>query len=350
MISPLISIIIPVYNTGKYIAACIDSICNQTYHNWELILVDDGSTDNSPSLCDKYASQDLRIKVIHKPNGGLVSARNVGYDVASGEWMMYIDGDDWIDVETCEKLVKSINNYPDVDVVFWKYLQDLNGKPIIGKIEWQCNTKLRVYDDCVELARNVLIYSSGIATAYCKLIRTEYARQHDIKHASSLRQGSEGVEFSLRAFYYANKCLFLNEYLYHYRYNPNSISKIINEKNTQYLADCFDKMQEDIMLFKRQEEFQSALYQNVLYGLIAVAIGTYFHPNNKEYYNIRKEKFKTIINTHTIFIKSLKSGSTHGMDLKRRFTIFCIKHNILFMLDFIALIKQLLLKKGIFNY
>lgn len=95
----LISVIVPVYNIEKYINKCIDSIIRQTYKNIELILVDDGSTDNSGKLCDKLASQDTRIKVLHKQNGGVSSARNLGIEKSTGDYICFVDGDDWLEID-----------------------------------------------------------------------------------------------------------------------------------------------------------------------------------------------------------------------------------------------------------
>lgn len=93
----LISIIVPVYNTEKYLDKCIQSVLAQTYTNWELLLIDDGSTDSSGIICDKYAAEDNRIRVFHKENGGVSSARNLGLDNAKGEWISFVDADDWIE-------------------------------------------------------------------------------------------------------------------------------------------------------------------------------------------------------------------------------------------------------------
>lgn len=94
---PKISIIVPVYNVEKYLRKCIDSILNQTFKDFELILIDDGSTDESGKICDEYNLKDNRIKVIHKENGGLSSARNAGLDIAQGEYIGFVDSDDWIE-------------------------------------------------------------------------------------------------------------------------------------------------------------------------------------------------------------------------------------------------------------
>lgn len=96
MQAPLISVIVPIYNVGNYLARCIESIIQQTYKNLEIILVDDGSTDNSSEICDRYEKLDERIRVIHKRNGGLSSARNAGIEIAVGEYLAFVDSDDWI--------------------------------------------------------------------------------------------------------------------------------------------------------------------------------------------------------------------------------------------------------------
>lgn len=101
----LVSIIVPVYKVEKYIHQCVDSIINQTHKNIEIILVDDGSPDNCGKICDEYAEKDSRIKVIHKENGGLSDARNHGIDAASGEWLMFVDSDDFIEPDMAEKLL-----------------------------------------------------------------------------------------------------------------------------------------------------------------------------------------------------------------------------------------------------
>lgn len=98
----LISVIVPVYNVENYLCKCVDSIINQTYNNLEIILVDDGSTDGSASICDEYVLKDSRVKVIHKENGGVSSARNIGIAEASGEYICFVDSDDWLELDYFE--------------------------------------------------------------------------------------------------------------------------------------------------------------------------------------------------------------------------------------------------------
>ena len=103
-----ISVIVPVYNVEKYLSKCIDSILSQTYKNLEIILVDDGSPDSSPKICDKYKERDNRIKVIHKKNGGLASARNAGMDIATGKYIGFVDSDDMIAEDMYEVLLENM--------------------------------------------------------------------------------------------------------------------------------------------------------------------------------------------------------------------------------------------------
>ena len=103
----LVSIVVPVYNVEEYLRECIDSICTQTYENIEIILVDDGSTDTSPEICDTYQKIDSRIRAFHKNNGGLSDARNYGLNVATGEYIAFVDSDDYIDESFVKKLLQA---------------------------------------------------------------------------------------------------------------------------------------------------------------------------------------------------------------------------------------------------
>ena len=115
MISPLVSIIIPIYKVEPYLRRCLDSIVNQTYTNLEIILVDDGSPDGCPQICDEYAAKDKRIIVIHKENGGLSDARNAGLDICKGEYISFVDRDDWIGENYIETLVRNaVQNHGDI--------------------------------------------------------------------------------------------------------------------------------------------------------------------------------------------------------------------------------------------
>ena len=118
----LISVVIPVYNVEKYLEKCLDSVVEQTYRNLEIILVDDGSTDNSGAICDRYAQKDSRVVVIHQKNGGLSKARNVGIDTATGKYISFIDSDDYVGSCYIETLYKEIKpNIINLSICFRSY-------------------------------------------------------------------------------------------------------------------------------------------------------------------------------------------------------------------------------------
>ena len=108
---PLISIIVPVYNVEYYLHECLESLVNQTYFNLEIILIDDGSKDASGKICDEYAAKDSRIVVVHQENAGVSQARNCGIEMASGEYIMFVDSDDWVDSDICAVLMDSLSKY-----------------------------------------------------------------------------------------------------------------------------------------------------------------------------------------------------------------------------------------------
>lgn len=125
--TPLISVIVPIYQVEAYLEECLDSILNQTYRQLEIILIDDGSTDRCGDICDRYASQDSRIKVIHQTNQGLSAARNAGMDMATGEFISFIDSDDYIDPHFYEKMVQGFLNYPEAPIIVCLTYKDENG-------------------------------------------------------------------------------------------------------------------------------------------------------------------------------------------------------------------------------
>lgn len=125
MFTPLVSVIVPIYKVEPYLRRCLESIVNQSYRNLEIILIDDGSPDKCPQICDEYAAKDNRIKVIHKENGGLSDARNVGLNICKGQYISFVDSDDWIDEHFFENLLSSTtNNEADIVVASCKYVTD----------------------------------------------------------------------------------------------------------------------------------------------------------------------------------------------------------------------------------
>lgn len=167
---PLISVIVPVYNVQDYLDECIESIIKQTYCDFELLLIDDGSRDNCPNICDKWAQNDLRIRVIHKENGGLSDARNVGLDCAKGEYISFIDSDDFVELNYLEKLYKALQDNPDCAISSCSLWMYKDGKITPPRNSWDFE-EVR-YVEPEEYADKMLTMESQ-HTSCCKLFRRD---------------------------------------------------------------------------------------------------------------------------------------------------------------------------------
>ncbi len=130
MNNSLVSIIVPIYKVELFVDECISSLVSQTHSNIEIILVDDGSPDKCPEICDQWAKKDNRIKVIHKENGGVSSARNAGLNISTGKYVTFVDGDDWVDQDYVEYLLNLITKYPDTYLAFNNTCYNIYNKSI----------------------------------------------------------------------------------------------------------------------------------------------------------------------------------------------------------------------------
>lgn len=223
---PLVSVIVPIYKIERYVGICIESILNQTYKNLEIILVDDGSPDRCPEICDLYAQKDSRIKVIHKKNGGLVSARKAGIIAATGEYIGYVDGDDWIGIGFYESLVNVIRS-SNADVVCAGQSRDLFEK----SVTFNDNMKAGLYEGekLKELQSQMMscgkYHRLGISTyVWNKLFRREVLLQHQLSVDNRISIGEDGavtypVLMDCKRVYVTDNCA------YHYRQREDSMLK-----------------------------------------------------------------------------------------------------------------------------
>lgn len=211
--APQVSIIVPVYKVPEgFLRKCVESCGAQTLEEIEILLVDDGSPDDCGSICDEYAAQDERIRVIHKENGGLCSARNAGCLAARGEWIMFVDGDDWIDPDMCERMLEA-GSRENVDLVMCGITKEYEHSSQVYRFylrDYEESGKVYRGRECRWLQQQLLVYNGNIAVAYSKLIRRRLIMENNILHDEELRQGAEGLEFNLRLFEKLQSALFLN--------------------------------------------------------------------------------------------------------------------------------------------
>lgn len=180
---PKISVIVPVYNTEKYLHRCIDSILAQTFTDFELLLIDDGSKDNSGAICDEYAAKDQRVRVFHKKNGGVSSARNLGLDNAQGEWITFVDSDDWLQRNYLNSLYK-VDEITDISSCYYK---------AFGWEKWIPQPLTDVtykYEDIKDgIKQNIMNFN----VIWCKLFKAEIIRTNNIRFIPQISYGEDTI-------------------------------------------------------------------------------------------------------------------------------------------------------------
>lgn len=239
------SILVPVYNVEKYIDECITSILNQTYTDYEVILVDDGSTDSSGEICDRYALKDERVRVIHKENQGLISARRVGVSWARGDYCIFVDSDDAIKPELLSTVSEYINKY-NADIVLYSFVY-YDGQKIRSR-----NKKLfedgKLFEyDCKKMLFDEFVSGPNYYAICAKCIRMDIVKSDPIDYEKYYEFNmSEDVLQSIYPLTKAERIVFADKELYLYRYNPQSISHsmksdTIYKKNTSHVFDMMRK-------------------------------------------------------------------------------------------------------------
>ena len=205
----MISVIVPVYKVEQYLDRCINSLVNQTYQNLEIILVDDGSPDRCPEICDQWARRDERIKVIHKPNGGVSSARNAGLEAVQGEWFFFVDSDDFLPENALECLVERQKAY-GADLVCGSFHIIKRGNKSFDKVYPE---KVILRED---FAENLLFLMTELYGSACgKLCRTQIVREHDLSFPMGIPWG-EDATFSCRYLSHASAVVTTGQCVYHY--------------------------------------------------------------------------------------------------------------------------------------
>ena len=230
--TPTISIIIPVYKVERYLSKCLDSIISQTFADWECILIDDGSPDNSGTICDKYAQKDGRFVVIHKENSGVSAARNDGLKVAKGKWISFVDSDDWIDNITYENVLKAAEEN-NADLVQWGIVLEKDGKILRNNF-------------CMDgvIDGNELVNFFEPSTCH-KLFLKRIIYDKNIFFPNGLTL-SEDRYFSFMYYLNASRVLGIKECYYHYRIYSGSSTHKMSEKNIQDEVEVIKMMEKAI--------------------------------------------------------------------------------------------------------
>ena len=234
--APKISVIVPVYNVEKYLERCVDSILSQTFQDLEIILVDDGSPDACPEMCEDYAKRDGRIKVVHKENAGLGMARNTGLDAAGGEFVIFLDSDDWMDPCQCECLFNDISR-TDCDFALCGY-KDVSDEEIL-RVHQIC--KKRVAVESGELLRLYLTDKVNMSVWH-GIYRRSFIEENNFRFLSEREIVSEDVTFSIRMAKASSKVLLLPYAPQNYYKNSCSITSARVSQRYEKMLRMFDEV------------------------------------------------------------------------------------------------------------
>ncbi len=325
----LISIIVPIYKVEKYLRQCIDSVINQTYSNLEIILVNDGSPDNCPKICDEYAKKDDRIKIINKNNGGVSSARNVGLDNAKGNWIVFVDADDWIEKRYCEDLLKIATN-KSADIVICGYNRVYNDKTkkisaIAKKTDFDSNDYLI----------NVLNPQTGFGFCATKIFNVDIIGKN--RFDESIVVGEDAL-FNIKISKNLKRAVYVQKELYNYRINDDSAVKRFDTNYVKKYSKSIEVNKKYIFENYLQEEIKNNFYNFIAFHVMLIAVNYCFHPEN----NIKnKKKLLRKICNYNNFKEGIEKSNYKMISLTRKVTLFTLKHKLYILTSCICKIRQM---------
>ena len=337
---PKLSVIVPVYNTEKYLRECIDSILAQTFTDFELILVDDGSTDNSGTICDEYAEKDPRIQVIHQQNGGATAARRSGVRCACGEYITFVDSDDWIS----EDMYRIMVEHTSADIVICKLMRATS----MGMAEMCSSLNPGVYDKRMlnESFYTTMLFDynecrPAVHPSLCnKMIRSEIIRDVINTVDDSITYGEDAL-CSYICMLHADCIHVIDQGLYFYRENFESVSNVYNKRMFSALISLG-------MELKRQfSEFGCDLQSQVCGYLSRHALECIRNEllyNSNASYKEKQKRIKKFINS-PLLAESLHYAIPRIKDRKTKFKLTLMKYRMIGLLYFLYMGRNMMPKR-----
>ncbi len=285
-----ISIIIPVYNVEKYLSQCLDSLVNQTFKDIEIICVNDGSPDNSLEILNSYAQKDSRVKVISQENSGASIARNNALDHVTGEYIMFVDGDDWVELDTCKIALEASTSY-GADVVMWDYIGEFSAasrpKNIFDSDKVFDGTEVKpLHRRFVGLLGKELSEpekADALCTVWGKLYKRNSIYDYNIKFYDIRKIGTyEDGLFNLDVFENISKVVYIHKHLYHYRKdNEGSITSVYKEKLQSQHENIHKYLSNYIQSHNLSDDYKKALNNRIALELVGYGLNILKLPNGK---------------------------------------------------------------------
>ena len=290
-----ISVIVPIYNVEPYLRRCIDSIINQTYENLEIILVDDGSRDNCGQICDDYAKKDTRIKVIHKKNGGLSDARNTGLEVCTGNFISFVDSDDWIDKTMLQVMINLMkSNESDICECGVEYVYE--NKNILQSEN--LNSNISIFNK--EESLNNLLLNNIRQTVWNKLYKSTVIKNMFFE----IGKCNEDEFWTYKILDKINKVVKTEQKLYYY-YQRNG--SIINSRYSMKNLDALEAKYERVKFLNKYPDIQKEACRQIIFDSLYhyQKCSIYLNKNEREKaQNYIKKKFSEV-NINDVYLRNL---------------------------------------------
>ena len=342
MLKPLVSIVIPVYKVPETnLRRCIESCIDQSLKNIEIIIVDDGSPDNCGEICDDYAKKDNRISVIHKKNEGLSAARNTGQNNATAEWIMFVDGDDWIETEMCSSLLSATHFGNNIELVMCEWVKDYGDYLKYNVFPFVNGQKFKE-NDCRDLLGKMLDFNNYLGTVPAKLYYKEFLSMNHLSHDANISHGVEGIIFNLRVFSKLSSAVFISQPLYHYMYNANSITGLMSTKTIDLLVRGLDIVDGEIINNKEKKYLESCFKSRVLSAIITSVLRGIYSPQNNYVRHERKVMLNNLLNRGVV--KKYLNMKWYGMPISKRIMLFLIKNKYYGLLSISSILRYYQLK------
>ena len=330
-----ISIIIPTYNVEEYISRTIESCISQDYNNMEILIIDDGSTDNTQSIINNYKKRDERIKVIIQKNSGVSVARNKGIENASGEWILFLDGDDWLEKDSLKKINKRIfmvdNN---TDIIIFDYILAYNNSSIHesffntelknGKVNYSKNDLIEA---CI--CKNKVSNADGhtnLGVPWGKVYNRKYLLDSNILFKIGLKRMQDMI-FNLYAIYNSKIIYYYNDVIYHYRMQNLSVTKRYSSDFNLTAINILDCIEEFMNKYNLSMQLEKIYKQKIFFLFLEIIRIQYVPRENKKSFINKIKELHQLLNKKPFYY--IKDTVGLELDFKRKIMLFLLKLKII---------------------
>lgn len=332
-LNPLVSIIVPTYNVEKYCRTCFDSLINQSLNDIEIILVDDGSTDKSGAICDEYATKDQRIKVIHQKNRGLGLSRNSGLEIATGEYIGFVDSDDCVSTQMFQILYENAHRFV-ADISYCNYIKFSTGTDINQSSVYENNTECWEDEKAI---RQYMLDRVGMppkekedcrfgASVWCGIFSKKLLDTLSVRFVSERQFIAEDMIFDIDVIPHCERIVHTDAELYYYRYNPNSLTTVYKGDRFEKNVELYHEMERRLAKCFRPDEYFDSL-SRYLIKVARIAVMQEGNFIKKNGFTVARRNVRRI-SSSTELREVLKKYCWRRLPLKYRTICFLQRHKL----------------------